>query len=240
MFGISCSLISSIAGNGIPPFTPATLALTGWWQGSYSGAPWVGTASAGSTYNMITAGSDPTSTTAVNGYNPALFTAASSQYLTSTPNNDTIFSASAGSVWILFYANSASAPVADFADGCFFDDTNNPTISFGFTTAGIGGMIYDGGSYIRMNIACSIGAWHLAQWKWDGVNLYGRIDNGVWSSIPCSPWVLTTQNPMELGKGFSFFFDGMMLDIGASNTTISDADFDNIYMYCNARYGLAL
>lgn len=54
---------------------PSSLALTGWYRASYSGAPWVGTASAGTSgaKSATSPGSAPTVGTAVNGKTPALY-----------------------------------------------------------------------------------------------------------------------------------------------------------------------
>ena len=62
--------------KAVSTLDPATLALTGWWRGSYDGSgTWSGTASAGSsgTRSLVELTNKPSSGTAVNGFNPATF-----------------------------------------------------------------------------------------------------------------------------------------------------------------------
>ena len=221
---------------------PSALALTGWWRAPYSGAPWAGTPSAGASggRDMSDVGSAPGVGASVNGYAPPLFVGASSNSLASAVNNDVYFGGT-GSLFCLFYANTAPAPSgAAYGDGTFFTDPTNAETTFGFTSSGICGCIYDG-TYTRIDLACGTGAWHLAQLTFDGTNLNARVDGGAWSSVACGAYTPVTPGSVMMGRSYAaLHFDGRILELGVASYALGTTELDGVRSYINARYGLAV
>jgi hypothetical protein len=66
-------------------------------------------------------------------------------------------------------------------------------------------------------------------------------DSSGWSSVAAGN-IDTTTEAVNLGVDWNLamFFDGALLEVIFSDTALSDASFDSIKQYTNARYGLAL
>ena len=76
--------------------------------------------------------------------------------------------------------------------------------------------------------------------KWDGANIYVRVDSGAWTSVAAANFFTTTGLP-RLGKNYNTaLFDGRIEEVITAATALSDANFNNLIVYVNARYGLAL
>lgn len=268
------------------PGFPASLPLTIWVRANYSYPSWTSQVSNGSSSittlkleSDITPTYAPTEGATQSGYVPAQFSTDlnNGKYFAVYDNtsvatypdnlllNNAIFSSSAGSFFCLFNADEARSPSPQvYANGNFLHDTSHALTAFGFDTDGIGCSLFDSsvGTYDKViNIACGIGAYHLAQFKWDGTNLKGRLDSNSWVSIACGPvnfnyvpaippgpsGAVGASN-MVVGLAYGTtnandvtgYFKGRILELGTSNTTISDTDFDNIKNYCNSRYRLSL
>lgn len=223
-----------------PPFDPATLSLTLWVQSSYTGQPWVGKASGGSSgsHNLGASSSPPLVGAPVAMRTPADF-GTGGYFLTSLGvANNQIFSAGAGTYCVLFYATTAPAisGSANYARGTFFTDGNAET-TFGFGDIGLSMCIYAAG-YVDHSVACATGAWHLAQFQWNGTNMRIRIDGGAWSDKPCGPWTPLSPLAFQLGISYGnvYPYGGLVLEEIASNTALSDTDLDNYRSYLNYRY----
>ncbi len=224
-------------------FDPAVLALSGWWRADYAGAPWTGTASAGASgsRSLVTAGNDPAVGSAVGGLDPADFDG-SNDLLASTVQTSDLFSAGAGSFWCLFYADTAPAPGgADYDNGNFLTNDTTAEIDIGFTSAGFSANVY-GGAHTRIDVACSTGAWHLGQVRWDGANLEVRVDGGSWSSVAFGGWVPVVPEIIKVGRGYSGapWFDGRIAEMATAASALSTGDFDNVRAYCADRYGVSV
>lgn len=236
-------------------FTPASLNLTGWWRLAYpgkaamdGGAHWVGEASAGSSAThdltkVVGSNRAPHDGPNLNGLLTADFQITSADELANPTSNAVLFSAAAGSAWFLVFPNTIATHSATlYQNGNLMTDGANAETDFCFTTSGAGLVLFSGGVYKEVVTPCGGSAWHLLQFKWDGVNQKVRVDSGAWVSSLCGPWAVTTPGAMQLGQSFADTrrFEGRMAEIGTSATVISDADFDNIKGYVNARYGLSL
>jgi len=238
-FGISMGLHAFSSRRS---YNPAALSLTGWWQGSFSGSPWTGSSSAGASSGReyIEATNPPATGASLNGFTSANFDGTNDILTNATLTSDDWFTPSAGSIWILFKSNNA---IAD-------DGFNNPTLiadtgayfSISFSDLGTTFAIYDVISFSHkiLTVSTTVSSWHLAQLKWDGVNMYVRVDNTSWTSLACGD----SGGAASLRMGVSCFdvayFNGDIMDIGFTNTTLSDADFNNIVIYVNNRYGLSI
>lgn len=247
--GLGISFGARASGGGAAVFDPATLALTQWYRASYAGSPWSPTASAGASGtngDLTEASFPPTTGTAVNGLTPATFDGVAER-LQSTKNNNQVYSASALSGWCLFKANTVdAADLSEYKDGQLFADIANAETVVGVTSDGAAGALlhlgFYAGGYVEHDIACSVGAWVLGQWKLESGQLKARVNSGSWSSKACGNLSFLTPGAMAVGKGFGAgtYFDGDMLEIAAAAVAFSDADFDDVVSYVNATYGLSL
>ena len=223
-------------------FDPATLSLTGWWRASFSGAPWTPTASAGSSASNgnLVVGTAPSTGTAVNGLTPASFNG-TSHYLTGGTTG-TFYSTGSGSLWCLCKPTTTAVVASAGYDEPAVISTNQAIVNITYTTSGFGFVFFDTG-YKIARTAATAGSWHLAQMKWDGSNLRYRVDNGAWTDLAAGPMSSSyLVYPIQMGTNYSAvtFFAGDVLEYGTCSTTLTDTDFDNIRLYANSRYGLAL
>jgi len=240
--------------SGAAVYDPAVLALQGWWRASYSGSPWTGTASAGGSNgrNISEATNPPATGAAVNGRTSADFDGSNDQLTTATACT-TFVSDAAGSLFCLFYADAAAADPGTagyYSNPSFFVNDGDGYLGFGFNAAGVVLGSYDStsGTFDSVGTACATGGWHLGQARWDnsaggGAGLMEvRVDSGGWTTMAKLVEVSLSANGVRVGTSFTgaFFFDGKILELGAAQTKFSDATFDNIKSYVNARYALSL
>ncbi len=231
----------------VPPFDPTTLSLTGYWRASFGGAPWAATASSGAsgTNGTLAVGDAPSVGTAVNGLTPADFVGGN--YLVTANNSGTYVNDSAWSAWVLFYADTVDADVGPpirYFNAQFFLEAGSAYEGMGYSRAGVQASTQQasGGTQKDVLIACSTGAWHLAQAKHDGVDLKLRVDSGAWSSIACGPGSASAGSPLRVGSGLAGLhnLDGKILELAISDTVLADADFDSVLSYVNTTYALTL
>ena len=230
-------------------FTPSALQVVAYWKAGFGGTPWVPEGKTQSVGNLVGAGggANPTAGTKVISYAPANFSAASSQYFTG-PSTSALFGGGVGSFFCLFYANRALSPYGPrWYDGNILTDAGHGEVAFGFTSSGFCVSLLDNtGVNQRIDVPASVGQWHLAQARWDGSNLYARIDDGPWLSTPCSSVNITSSaSTIYVGRDFGSngtnkFFDGQILELGIGKATFATTDFDDILKYCRSRYGLSL
>lgn len=168
----------------------------------------------------------------------------SSSRIASSYTLSNLISASSWSAWVLFYADSApsdSGPGSRYQNAQFFGDSTNAVIAFGFSTAGVHIVCGPAGT-IEVVAPCGPG-WHLAQVKYDGTNVKLRVDKGPWYTAAAgntsAPYMTNT---VKFGCSYSDvkFFDGRMADVGITNTTLSDAIFDDLVGYVNQQHRTAI
>lgn len=238
--GIGLALTSP-AGRGVVSST-AELPLTLWERTAYAGSPWNGTASAGSSgARSLTEATNPPAVGALlnaratadfDGVNDRLNGLALSNYA-STP---------AGSAWVLYIADTSAAAAALAADDrgilCL---ENAGHLIMAHNNTGPRVALFDTG-YRTIQLAhAATAVWTLLQMKWDGVNLYARVNSGAWTSTPCTgPSNLTFNIRAGLNNDTLFRFDGRIAEIGMSATAISDANYEVIRAGVNSYHGLAL
>lgn len=234
--------VSSVAApsGAAPVFDPTTLSLSLYVRAAYTGSPWTGVASAGgsSGRNLTEASNPPTATSGYADFD------GTDDTLAAGVTNATLFGSS-GSFFALVWVDAAPAPAASNYDrGTIFTDPTNAETTFGVSTSGFEVSVLDDTvSYVSPATpkACSTGAWHLVQAKWDGSNLKTRVDSGAWSSDACGPMTTLSASNPNVGKTYSgAFFDGRIRELGCSTTALSDADFTNLVSYMNTTYGLSL
>lgn len=243
--GLALSLVPA-ASSGVAAIEPATLSLTGWWRaangGEYDGAPWAGTASAGTsgTLSLTEATNPPAVGAAVNGHSGADFDGVNDKLAADAFGN--IFTNSDGSAWCLFNADAATADpgAATFytLPGFLVDSADR--FSFAFSSAGVILGSYNGTDFSRIAVACATGGWHLAQCRWSGGVMELRVDGGAWTTTART--ILSAGGTLRVGSndGATAFYNGRIQDLGATNSRLSDATFDGLLSYARARYALAL
>ncbi len=236
-------LYAFVGGGSAPVFDPATLTLEGWWR-EYSASPLAGIASAGGSGSRdLTEATNPPSVGALqNGRAPADFDG-TNDLLGSATTFTTFAAAAAGSVWCLFYADSAAADAGAGLrldnEGLVCESGGATAFNLCFSDAGVTASLYDGGFKERVE-ACTTGAYHLAQVKWDSTNLKLRVDSGAWNSIAAGA-LSGSAGGLVVGRNYDTkFFDGRILDVGMATSALSDDNFNSVKSYVNSRYGLSL
>ncbi len=233
---------SNPANTAFRYFSLAELVISGYWRANYAGAPWVATATAGvsGTTGNLVVGIAPSTGTAQNGKTPALFVAASSQYLTNPTDATTLYTTGAGSILVLFKAVSAIAATGTiYQDPVFIRDSNSD-LGMSFTTSGVGAYAYSSG-YVSNTVACATGAYHLAMMRWDGVNFGLTIDSGAEQTIACGA-LTTMTGTVVVGQGYAPnpYLDANILELATAKYKVSNADYANAKAYINTRYNLTL
>lgn len=224
-------------------FDPATLALTGWWRGSFAGSPWVGTASAGTSANqdMTEATNPPSVGATLNGYATADFDGTNDRFVLDDVAS-TYVTAAAFSGWCLVYADVISTNNATVYenDGPIAQVGGYWGISFKSAGEALFYM-YDGAIQTTPAATFAAGAWQLVQWKYDGTNIKIRVNSGAWQSTAAGN-LGSTAEALRAGGNYSLvqFLDGRIADMALSKVAFSDGTFDDIKSYANGRYGLAL
>lgn len=223
-------------------FDPANLSLTGWWRASYGGSPWSPTASAGSSGsngNLAEATNPPAVGTAQNGLTPADFDG-TNDVLTNATAFSTLFTASAGSIIVLFLADVAVAAGLVYDDPGLFVDGSNGFLSANYSDSGFRAYVDDGATK-SVSVAASTGAYHVGQMKWNGTNLSARVDSGSWSSTACGN-ASNLAGTVKVGPNYAGvqFFNGRILELMCAASALADATFTDIVGYINSRYALSL
>jgi hypothetical protein len=161
---------------------PTTLTATGFVRGSYGGAPWAGTASAGTSgAKSFTAGTaSPTVGTAINGLTPAVFNGTSQFLVDSVATIGGYVAAAAYEVELVI--NPGVQPTAAAAiynnPGILADSNGN----FGIvmfndgTNDQIAVYQHTAGGYFSAQQICGRGNWHHVRCSYDGTNMVVTVD----------------------------------------------------------------
>lgn len=225
-------------------FDRSTLALTRWHKGSFSGAPWVGSASAGvsASHNLSTGGANPSvGSPLVNGFAPCQFDGVN-DFLVGTVVSSG-FSVSAFSGWdLIYFATAAADPGAGNRRQApaVWDDGGQAQIQMNVHAGGVT-VAYAGGSDVaEVTVACSTNAWHLVQYYYNGTALFVRVDSGAWTSVATTPRESFT-GTFRCGINFlGTYWAGSILESAKTNTTLSTTNFDEVKAAINSVYALSL
>lgn len=233
--------------GGASVFNPATLSLSGWWRGSYSASPWSGTASAGGSgsQSLSELSTPPAVGAAVNGFTPVSFDGVDDQL--SGASTSTFVSASAYFWWALFYSaatGGSNAIAGAYLNPGLFSDSGgwlNAALRNNAGTEYVQVLHADSGR-VGNEHAISLNTWNLVCARYDGSNIRSKLNSG---SVVVSAAVGAVGNvavTLYAGRNFdgSARMTGRILDFGFMSTAESDARFDDIKSYANARYALSL
>lgn len=215
---------------------PVNMALTGWWRGSFSASPWVGTASAGGsgTRNLTEATNPPAAGATLGGFASADFDGTNDQ-LNAPGLLSSYISALAFSGWCLLHLDSNSA-------GDLFVRTGGGT-QFN---------LYLGSGSVRMRLssteathAIPTSTWVLVTFRYTGtaieigVNEAPGADGGGSTAAFSSSVVLTGTMGFSMAN-INGRLNGRILDFGIIDSALTNEHFDGIFNYINTRYGLAV
>lgn len=242
MFGIPLFAV-----NVGQTFDPTTLSLTGYWRADYSGSPWAGTTSIGSSgsNSLSEATNPPTTGTTQNGWTPASFNGTSSK-LTAGGTIATYTNALAFSGWCVGYVTSNANPRPLFSDGNtsqtiyvrVFNNTGTTTLKFSVNNAAVLAEV----SGITLN------AYQFFTWRYNGTNVQVGVNAapgsaGGTSSVAYSTSLSPLTGPPQVGfntQQSTGFYTQNMLELAITNTALTDQNFLDIKSYVNSRYGLSL
>ncbi len=240
--GSMAPYVGAVTGNVIP--YPASLALSGWWQASFTAAPWVGVASAGTSgsNNLVTDTADPSSGTALNGLNPATFNGTTQRLIaTGTSGGLAKFiTTTAYRISMLVNITTEDAPSAHpYTDrGILGSDGGNWGVTA--TTSGVSVFQTDG-AYKSASKACATAGWHAVDIVYDGINMTVSVDAVAGTPVACGA-LTTTTGSFCIGTNFSkaVFYAGSVAECMISKTTLSAVTAADFKSYYNLRYGLSL
>lgn len=223
-------------GNTLAPLQALSLSLL-YDSANYAVGTWPGLASAGTSggRNATTNTSDPTVGAALNGIPTVAFASASSQRLAVSYALSTIFTASAWSFWCL------CRPTNNAALQVLFSDQVDGYVLMNLDTTPFWNPQQFSGGYFGPFVAAFYAAWTLFQAKYDGTNIKARVNSGAWSSTAVGN-IGSLVRDCRIGSSYNATacFDGLMANLGAAQTALSDATFDAIKAALNTRFGLAL
>ncbi len=233
----------SMLGAAPPALDPSTLALTGWYRGSFTAAPWVGTASAGSSgsHSLITDAHDPAVGTALNGHAAADF--AGTHWLhDNITTEDVYLSPTAYRVHLLVYVTGTSAPA-----GAIYDNpglvTDSAGGSFGAVINSAGVHVYHAAVLVASSAdALAASAWHDIDILFDGAHVTITVDGVAGTPGASVSTGVLTGNPLVVGANYAkaVRFNGQIEDLILAATALSSTTPAAFRGYNNARYGLAL
>ena len=222
--------------------------LTGWYRDypTFTGTqPWVSSSNARTLYHGA---SGPSSGLFLNGHQTAAFDGAVNSINSDEGSDERMqdyITASAWTCWVLFFADTADAPVGDpRQNAAIFDDSGGTYWQLNYNTNGCVLTQVDSGSK-TVTAAASTLDWHLAQCYFDGATLGLRIDSGAWQTISSGDigngaWG-GAANALRLGDAFTGeHFDGQIAECGIMNISIGQAGLNQVKAYINSRYAVVL
>lgn len=223
-------------------FDPAALALQAWNRGSYSGSPWAGVASTGSSgsRSMTEATNPPAIGTSVDGFAPPDFNGTSSVLANATTFGNFVTQTS-GTLIALFNADTAATDAGNTAPQsipALISAAGGGYVHFGFSTSGVRFGLHNGTSLDSVAVACATGGWHAAFATWDSTTIYLAVDSGAFTS---KAWMLDaafSSGTYRIGSNYNGtkFFDGRIMEDMAAQFFCTTTIRDQIYSYFRARY----
>ncbi len=224
----------------VPSLDPATLNLTGWWKADFSAAPWVGTASAGTSgsHNLTTSsGNDPIAGTAQNGHVPAKYVVADGELILHGGVLSDVFTAAAGTLVLCALVPTTSATSGSpFGDPGFLGDADGALIA-SFSTSGFAVGINDGAPKV-VTVACSTAAYHRLYMRWNGSTVEAKVDTGSWSTLAAGNITDVTGAWILGGNPLVGYTDFSALEVMTAAYYVVDADINGIDAYLVARYAI--
>ena len=217
----------------------------GYWRADYDGSGvWAAEASYGGSgaYSLGTALAAPLQGAAQNGWIPAEFDPFGASSMSSTATCDQF--AGTGDFTILTLAK----PTVLEPDTIIYDcppivaDTSG---NFGFFVSASGwrSYVWDGAAKASNYATATVSVYQCAVGKYDGGNLYARVNAGAWTTGVASgaPLGMSVQT-LLVGMNYSnlVFYTGQILELAIFPFALSDDDIALIGLYLEWRYNLTL
>lgn len=228
-------------------FNPAVLSLSGYLRASYSSAPWLGIASAGTsgTHDFTEVANPPSVGAALNGFTPADFNG-STQLLTGAVPTDFV-STSVGGIAVLFRTRTTTiTPAATgWQNGEAMLADSLARLGLLHTDDGLFGAFYNGAARNMTGpLACTTNAWHLGFQWWNGGTMFLQLDGGTPISVAMggSGGPVFAGGTLRLGRnnGAGTFYDGLIAHALIQNAAWTAQNILDIRAHINSRYGLSL
>lgn len=238
--------------SAAPVFNPASLAATIYLT-DYAGAPWTGTASAGtSAAQDFAAGGAPTVGTNFGTHPSADFDGATTNLQGTGDTFGTYFTGPAWGLDIISEADTLAAPTGpgtEYTDVALMGDLTNGEFYITQTTAGIRVGFYDGVAYQNTTpIPHAAGVKACTQVYYDNVNVYCRVNGknsaGVagWESVAVGNFrpAMLAGNVAIIGATYvaGGKFDGRIARVMAFAFTPTIANFNDLYANAQSSYSV--
>ncbi len=226
-------------------FDPGSLALQGFWRGSFGGSPWVGVSSQGGSgsRNLTEATNPPTAGTAVNGFTPALFDGTNDELTGAACSNFITTTNFSFGALVNFAALSIDNTSNYFLNHTIFGTTGTAEWAVYARANGGAGLVGCAtGASNRVEIAlggAGTGAWKYVQGKSNGTTLSIRVNGGTAVTATAST-IGSLAAALNVGDLASSFLNGSLLDLYLTTQHFSLATEDSLLSYARGRYALAL
>lgn len=165
--------------------------------------------------------------------------------LAATGTLDTYLAPAAHSGWAVIYVDAINTNVAAVYDNDALITTIESVFFGVFLKDNAGARTvhlyqWDGADK-SVSTSIATGAWQLVQWKYDGVNLKLRVNNGAWASGAAGS-ITDLASAVRVGMSRTAtgaFLDGRIAEMALTDIALSDATMDSVAGYVTARYGVA-
>jgi hypothetical protein len=231
---------SFIQSESAGDYDPAVLSLTGWWRAPFTGSPWAGESSAGSSSGRnLTEATNPPST----GSEDEADFDGTNDILANATAMSTMITASAYFMWALVWIDAI-----DTANDESTAYSNDPIIC---DSGGYWGMhlTTNGGNKVQMfhwdgagkaaEATVSTGQWTLIMARYDGTNIRIQVNSGSVVTRAAGSVSTLTGTVQMAGRGAGFA-NIKVRDGGVMASAGSDGLFSSIKSYVNTFYGLSL
>jgi len=225
--------------------SPLNLAWTGFWRANFTGSPWPGVASAGSSAgrDLSEAVTPPVGGATQNGYTPADFGGVASLLRTADPAEGTYLGATTCTIHAVVEVRSApAAGTYVFDDPCIIVTESSATIALGVSSSGVSFGVYTSGGPVQTAYVALSPGYHRIQARLDGTNASVRVDGGAWTSVAATDIAADPTNVLLVGAdytGAAQALDAKVLELGVSDQSFSDTELNAVDLAAVVRYGLA-
>lgn len=234
-------------GAAAAAFDPATLALSGWWQGDdYAVGAWTGKASAGASggRNLTEATNPPAVGASWNGHPTVDFDGTNDELRNALAISNFI-AAGAFTAWVVFEADAFDTLGLPSSTGCFLTD-GAASNYWAVAASGVSGVTavgrnyeFDGGDKIvDTTTVLSTGVRYLLEVRHEAGNIYARINNGSESAPVAAGDVGSLAGALFCGRSYNgvFFFNGRLGEIAIATGAVAAGDRQSYRDYLIARY----
>lgn len=226
------------------------------WQlfhwGSYSGSPWVGTATTGGnsgSRNLTEATNPPATGTAVNGFTPADFVPTGTPDLLTAPGLllNVLGNGATSTGWTMVALCKFDTLAADtnYYDEPLIMGSAGGNLSLTVSASGIRCTSQDsaGTTVSTPRIAVTTGVWYRVVAQWSGTQLRLTVNNGTAQTASLTSfWAADFGgNALIVGRNYAgvVSLDGQILALGTIDSVLNSTDLGDLDAALVARYALA-